>query len=171
MESADTDAAGCTAPADTNLNIKAGLITGETFNAGVYECGSDIYFRDTIYIKAPPPTSSSLSLPAMSSWAPVRGSFSRAVSGPPNVVWQVAGYVAVGTTAHVEGIFLVKTHAAFKTGSSLNGRILGAQTAVTLDHATITQPARRPSLQDAANPLDRTPLELQLMSIMLLLST
>ena len=33
----------------------------------------------------------------------------------------------------------VKTKAVFKTGASLNGRIL-AQTACTLDQATITQP-------------------------------
>ena len=44
------------------------------------------------------------------------------------------------TTSHLEGLFLVKTHAAFKTGSSLNGRIL-AQTACTLDTATITKPS------------------------------
>jgi len=33
----------------------------------------------------------------------------------------------------------VKTHAAFKTGSSLNGRIL-AQMAVTLQMTTVTTP-------------------------------
>ncbi|CAE8729156.1 unnamed protein product [Polarella glacialis] len=56
-----------------------------------------------------------------------------------NIVWQVAGKVEVGTTAHMEGILLVKTKADFLTGSSLNGRIL-AQTAVTLQSSTVTQP-------------------------------
>jgi hypothetical protein len=51
----------------------------------------------------------------------------------------VAGFVDAGTTSHLEGIFLVKTKAVFKTGSSLNGRIL-AQTACTLDTATIREP-------------------------------
>jgi len=55
-----------------------------------------------------------------------------------NMVWQVAGYVDAATTSHLEGIFLVKTKVVFKSGSSLNGRIL-AQTASNLDSATITQ--------------------------------
>jgi hypothetical protein len=54
------------------------------------------------------------------------------------MVWQVAGYVDAATTSHLEGIFLVKTKVVFKSGSSLNGRIL-AQTASNLDSATITQ--------------------------------
>ena len=53
-----------------------------------------------------------------------------------NIFWQVAGFVDVGAGAHLEGIFLVKTHIAFKAGSSLNGAAL-AQTAVTLDDADI----------------------------------
>jgi hypothetical protein len=56
-----------------------------------------------------------------------------------NIIWQVAGYVDVGAGAHLEGIVLVKTDALFKTGSSLNGRVL-AQTACNLQSATITEP-------------------------------
>jgi hypothetical protein len=53
-----------------------------------------------------------------------------------NIVWQVAESVEVGAGAHVEGVFLVKTFVAFGTGASL----ILAQTAATLDQATITQP-------------------------------
>jgi predicted acyltransferase (DUF342 family) len=56
-----------------------------------------------------------------------------------NIFWQVAGEVIVGADAHLEGVLLVKTAAVFKTGASLNGRIL-AQTACTLQMAVITQP-------------------------------
>jgi hypothetical protein len=52
----------------------------------------------------------------------------------------VAGLVVAGTTSHLEGVFLVKTMVVFQTGSSLNGRIF-AQTAVTLQMATIVAPA------------------------------
>ena len=45
----------------------------------------------------------------------------------------------LGTTSHLEGVYLVKTHAVMKTGSSLYGKIL-AQTACTLDSATIVDP-------------------------------
>jgi hypothetical protein len=55
-----------------------------------------------------------------------------------NIFWQVAGTVDVGTSAHLEGIFLGKTNMAFKTGSSLNGAAL-AQTAVTLDAVNIVK--------------------------------
>jgi hypothetical protein len=39
----------------------------------------------------------------------------------------------------LEGVLLVQTKAVFKTGSSLNGRVL-AQSAVTLDTTTIVEP-------------------------------
>jgi hypothetical protein len=57
-----------------------------------------------------------------------------------NIFWQVAGYVAVGTSAHMEGILLVNTEVTFGTSSSLKGRVL-AQTACTIEKATIVEPA------------------------------
>jgi Ice-binding-like len=57
-----------------------------------------------------------------------------------NVVWQVAGATAIGTTAHFEGILLDQTSVAVNTGASVTGRLL-AQTAVTLQMNTLTQPA------------------------------
>ncbi|MEO8184967.1 MAG: ice-binding family protein, partial [Deltaproteobacteria bacterium] len=57
-----------------------------------------------------------------------------------NIIWQVAGFVDLGTTSHAEGIVLSKTAIHLKTGSSINGRLL-AQTAVTLDQATVTETA------------------------------
>jgi hypothetical protein len=49
-----------------------------------------------------------------------------------NVMWRITGFLEAGTTARLTGSFHVKTHAVFKTGSSLHGRVL-AQTAITLD--------------------------------------
>ncbi len=56
-----------------------------------------------------------------------------------NVFWQVAGSVAIGTTAHFEGTILSHTMIAMKTGATINGRLL-AQTAVTLQSNTVTAP-------------------------------
>jgi hypothetical protein len=56
-----------------------------------------------------------------------------------NIFWQVAGFVQIGAGAHMEGTILTATAATFITGSTLNGRIY-AQTAVTLQKATITCP-------------------------------
>ena len=58
-----------------------------------------------------------------------------------NIFWQVAGAVALGTTAHFEGVVLGKTLIAVNTGASVNGRLL-AQTAVTLQMNAVTQPAK-----------------------------
>ena len=57
-----------------------------------------------------------------------------------NVVWQVAGHVDVGATAHFEGVVLCKTDITLDTGASIDGRLL-SQTAVTIRKATVTKPA------------------------------
>ena len=53
---------------------------------------------------------------------------------------KVAGNVVLGTTSHFEGIVLCKTDVTLLTGATMNGRLL-AQTAVSLQMATVTQPA------------------------------
>jgi hypothetical protein len=62
-----------------------------------------------------------------------------------NIFWAVAGDIAVGVDAHAEGIFLTYTMIAMKTGSSLNGAAY-AQTAVTLDAATVINDTTDPVL-------------------------
>jgi len=47
--------------------------------------------------------------------------------------------VELGTTAHAEGVILSQTAIHLRTGASVNGRLL-AQTAVTLDGATVVEP-------------------------------
>ena len=56
-----------------------------------------------------------------------------------NIFWQSADVVALGTTAHMEGIVLGKTGITLATGATVNGRLL-AQTAVTLQMNVVTQP-------------------------------
>ena len=57
-----------------------------------------------------------------------------------NVFWQVAGHAIFAAGAHFEGILLCKTDVTMQTGATMNGRIL-AQTAATLQQATLTGPA------------------------------
>lgn len=57
-----------------------------------------------------------------------------------NVFWQSAGAVTLGTHSHLEGTILAKTMIAMRTKASITGRLL-AQTAVTLQMNTVTQPA------------------------------
>ncbi|KAJ1464593.1 hypothetical protein T484DRAFT_3164825 [Baffinella frigidus] len=146
MQTAYNDAAVRPLSDGANIDIKGGLISGETLTAGVYNWGSDINIGSDIYLKG----SSTDIFIFQTTGNVVVGSGAKVTlladdtnNGKPkasNIVWQVAGFVDAGSTSHLEGVFLVKSHAAFKTGSSLNGRVL-AQTACTLDAATITQPS------------------------------
>jgi hypothetical protein len=146
METAYVDAAGRPISDGANINIKAGLITGETFRAGLYKWGSDVSFSSDIYLEG---MATDIFI-FQSTGNVIAGSGAKVTlvddctgGGIPqasNIVWQLAGYLEAGTSSHLEGTFLVKTRAVFLTGSSLNGRIL-AQTAATLDSATITEPA------------------------------
>jgi Ice-binding-like len=58
---------------------------------------------------------------------------------PKNIFWQASGDVAIGTTAHFEGVIFAKKLIALKTGASANGRLL-AQTAVTLEKNAVSLP-------------------------------
>ncbi|CAE8729157.1 unnamed protein product, partial [Polarella glacialis] len=138
METAYTDAAGRVAlPENTNLND--GDLGGQTLGPGLY----------TFSVPVTMPTDLTLEGSDTDKWIfQMSGNLDMAANTKvileggalaSNIVWQVAGKVEVGTTAHMEGILLVKTKADFLTGSSLNGRIL-AQTAVTLQSSTVTQP-------------------------------
>ena len=49
-----------------------------------------------------------------------------------NIFWQVAGDVAIGTTAHFEGVILCQTAITLGTGATISGDLY-AQTAVHLD--------------------------------------
>lgn len=142
METAYTDAAARAISDGANINIELGHIGGTTFKAGVYHWGSDVDFISDITLEG----NATDRFIFQSTGNVIAGSGAKVLlkdngtgDGIPqafNIVWQVAGFLDAGTSSHLEGTFLVKTHAVFKTGSSLNGRIL-AQTAATLDKATI----------------------------------
>ena len=142
-ETAYTDASGRTTttstPEATYTNLKAGLIEGQTLTPGVYTWDRDVSFTAGITISG---SSTDIFIFQTTGNVIVGSGAAVKLEGgalAKNIFWQVAGFVEAGTTSHLEGIFLVKTRAAFKTGSTLIGRIF-AQTAVTLDAATITEP-------------------------------
>jgi hypothetical protein len=125
-------------PEKSYLNLKAGLIAGETLTPGVYTFGTSVSITDHIYFDANNDPNAIFIIQVSGSVLQAAGTEVKLLNGAKaeNIVWQVAGGVQVGAGAHMEGVLLVKTLAAFITGSSLNGRIL-AQTAVTLDSVKI----------------------------------
>ncbi len=137
MELAYTDA-GARAPDVTELG--AGNIGGLTLAPGVYKWGTGLMLPTDVTLNGSATDVWILQIAqnlTVSSGAKVHltgGAVSK------NVFWQVAGLVDVGTTAHLEGVIVTQTGITFQTGSSINGRLL-AQTAVSLDHGTIVEPA------------------------------
>ena len=136
MQTAFTDAAG-RAPNVTELG--SGNIGGMTLPRGVYKWGTGLLI----------PTNVTLTGSATDVWIfqvaqtlTMSNATKIILTGgalAKNVFWQVSGVVALGTTAHFEGIVLGQTAITLQTGASIRGRLL-AQTAVTLDSSTVTQP-------------------------------
>lgn len=140
MEAAYTDAAGRSLPDFLDIGA-AGAIGGLTLTPGLYRWNSAV----TI------PTEVTISGAANDRWIfQITGDLTMAAAQEvtliggaraKNIVWQVAGTVDLGTTAHFEGVILSQTAITLGAGSSINGRLL-AQTAVNLASTTVTAPAR-----------------------------
>jgi len=138
MQTAYTDAAGRSSPNFTELG--AGEIGGLTLTPGLYKWGTSLLITHDVTLKGGPndvwifQVAGTLNQGNGARVTLTGGALSK------NIFWQVAGAVSIGTTAHFEGVVLTKTMVAVKTGASVNGRLL-AQTAVTLQKNSITQPA------------------------------
>ena len=122
------------------LNLGGGEIGGRTLTRGVYK------WTTSVTVTAADATISGSStdvwiFQTTGSLSVANGKKVTLVGGAlaKNVFWQVALGSNVGTTGHLEGIVLSKTTGVLQTGASMNGRIL-AQTAVTFDKVTLTQP-------------------------------
>jgi hypothetical protein len=138
MQAAYTDAASRIHPDASRTNINNGAIGGLTLGAGVYtfttaiSISQDLTFdgdANDVFILQ---TTGQLLQAVDTNVILMNGAQAK------NIFWQVAGNVAIGARAHMEGIILCFTDVVFITGSSLNGGIL-AQTAVALQMADITE--------------------------------
>jgi hypothetical protein len=136
MQTAFTDAAS-RAPKVTELG--AGNIGGMTLTPGIYKWSSAVVIPTDVTLKG---SSSDVWIFQIAQTLDLANATKIILQGgalAKNIFWQVSGRVDVGTTAHFEGIVLSQTGIAFRTGASVNGRLL-AQTAVTLDSTTVVQP-------------------------------
>jgi hypothetical protein len=143
MQTAYTDAAGRAADF---TEIGAGEIGGMTLPPGTYKWGSGVSISTDVTLSGGPNDVWIFQIAGgitQASAARVRlaiGAGSASVPLPKNIFWQAADIVDIGTTAHMEGVILAKTLISLKTGATANSRLL-AQTAVTLQANTVTQPA------------------------------
>src|SRR5450759_1002458 len=138
MEIAYTDAAGRTLPGFTELG--AGEIGGLTLVPGLYKWGTDVSISKDVKLSGGPNDVWIFQIAGTLTQAAATKVILKGGALAKNIFWQSAGAVAIGTTAHFEGVILAKTMIDMNTGASANGRLL-AQTAVTLQQTTVTQPA------------------------------
>ena len=137
MEAAYSDAAG-RAPDFTEQG--AGNIGGLKLTPGVYKWSSVVTIPTSVTLMGGP---NDVWIFQIAKGLTVSNGAKVIMSGgalPKNVFWQVAEQVTLGTTSNFSGNILSKTAIVMQTGAVVNGRAL-AQTAVTLDANTVTQPA------------------------------
>ena len=138
MEAAYADAAGRVTPDFTELG--AGEIGGLTLVPGLYKWGTGVSISTSVTLNGGPNDVWIFQIAGGITQASATQVILTGGALPKNVFWQAFGAVALGTTAHMEGVVLSQTEITLATGASVNGRLL-SQTAVTLDGNAVTQPA------------------------------
>lgn len=121
------------------LNLEGGLIGGLTLAPGLYRWTSSVTIPSSVTLAG---AADDVWILQMTGDLGLAADQRVTLSGgaqAKNVVWVVAGAVALGTTSHAEGVILSKTAINLGAGASINGRLL-AQTAVTISSATVTAP-------------------------------
>jgi len=138
MGTAYEDAAG--RPTPGFLNLGDGAIGGRTLVPGLYNWTSTVTIPADVTLSGGAEDvwifqiSGDLTMAAAQRMTLAGGAQAR------NIVWQVAGAVDFASTSHAEGIVLSKTAIHMGPGASINGRLL-AQTAVSIESTTVTEPA------------------------------
>ena len=138
MQTAYLDAANRITP--DFLELATGNIGGLTLAQGLYKWTTGISIPTDVTIAGGPNDVWIFQTSGVLSSASATHVILSGGAQAKNIYWQVAGNAAFGTYSHFEGVVLCATDVALMTGATMNGRIL-AQTAVTLQMATLTQPA------------------------------
>ena len=136
MQYAYTDAAG---RAPDFIELATGNIGGMTLEPGTYKWSTGVTILSDVTLNGGPDDVFIFQVAGTLTQASATRVTLTGGARPQNIFWQVADVVALGTTAHFEGIILAQTAITVATGASVNGRLL-AQTAVTLQMNAITQP-------------------------------
>ena len=135
MQHAYTDAAGRTTPPPTSLPSEIG---GLTLAPGLYKASTAVGISTNVTLNGGP--NDVWIFQISKGLTQASGTRVNLTGGAvaSNVFWQVAGVVAIGTTADMEGEVLGATGITMNTGAKANGRLL-AQTSVTLIANAVTE--------------------------------
>jgi len=129
MQNAYVNAAGRKNPDHTEL--AGGNIGGLTLRAGLYKWSNSVRIPKNVTLRGGANDVWIFQIAGGLTQASATKVILTGGAQAKHIFWQVAGVVAIGTTAHLEGVVLSKTAITLKTGASVNGSLL-AQTAVTL---------------------------------------
>jgi ice-binding like protein len=138
MATAYEDAAG--RPTPGFLNLGDGGIGGRTLVPGLYNWTSTVTIPADVTIAGGAEDVWIFQISGDLTMAAAQRMTLSGGAQAKNIVWQVAGEVDFGATSHAEGIVLSKTAIHLGTGATINGRLL-AQTAVSIESTTVTEPA------------------------------
>lgn len=144
MEIAYADASGRIA-GDAITELGAGDISGRTLVPNLYKWSSGLLINADITLSGPP---NAVWILQIAGDLTVADGVKVILSGgaqAANIFWQVASEARLGTTSHFEGIILGNTAIHLNTGATMNGGLY-AQTAVTLDAASVTLIERSDSI-------------------------
>ena len=127
------------APDYTELG--AGAIGGMTLAPAVYKWGTGVTILSDVFLAGGPndvwifEVSGDITMASATRVTLLGGALAK------NIFWQVGGPtgVALGTTAHFEGVLLATKAITINTGATANSRFL-SQTTVTLDANTVVSP-------------------------------
>jgi len=140
MGTAYNDAAGRVLPDFTE--IYAGDISGKNLLPGLYKWSSGVLISTDVTLTGGPNDVWIFQVSGDVTQEDASRIILAGGAQAKNIFWQVEGGtgVAIGTTAHFEGVILAQKGITVNTEASVNGRLM-AQTAVTLNQNAVTQPA------------------------------
>ncbi len=141
MQTAFTDAAGRT-PDVTELG--SGDISGMNLAPGVYKWSTGVTITTGVTLTAV--SASDVWIFQVAQGLTVANGAIVTLAGgaqPGNIFWQVSGAATLGTTSEFKGVILCQTGIAMQTGATVWGNLF-AQTAVTLQSNSVTEPTQTP---------------------------
>jgi hypothetical protein len=121
--------------------FRSGEIGGLTLKPGLYKFTTAVAISNDVMLSGGPKDVWIFQISGTLDMSSAKSIILSGGAQAKNIFWQVADAVTLDTTSHFEGIILGQTMIALNTGASINGRLL-AQTAVTLDQNTVTQPSQ-----------------------------
>jgi hypothetical protein len=115
---------------------------GQTLTAGVYNSASSIGLTGALTLNAAGDPNAVFVFQAGSALTTASGSQVVLINGAQacNVFWQIGSSATLGTGSSFKGTILALTSITVTTGTTVEGRVLARNGAVTLDTDTITRP-------------------------------